>query len=137
MKVLLNFVWFICGGWALALSYFLFGIVSCIFIVTIPFGVACFRMASYALWPFGRTVVEPVDGTGGGSTVGNLVWFLVAGLWIALSHVATAIGQVVTIVGLPLAWANLKMLPVTVMPFGRQIVDSDSIPAGWRPVLRM
>lgn len=135
MKVLLNFLWFILGGWALALSYLIFGVIACVFVVTIPFGVACFRMANFTLWPFGRTVIEPVHGTGGVSVVSNVIWFCVAGVWIALSHIATALAQAVTIVGIPFAWANLKMLPVMVVPFGRRIADSDAIPAGWRPMV--
>lgn len=137
MNLLLNLVWFIFGGFFLALGYFLFGIVACIFIVTIPAGVASFRMASFALWPFGRSVVEPIQGTGGFSTLGNLIWFIVAGLWLAIGHLTTAAAQAITIIGIPLAIANLKMIPVTCFPFGRVIVDSDAIPVGWRPMVRL
>lgn len=137
MNFLLNVIWVVFGGFFLALGYFLFGVIACIFIVTIPAGVASFRMAAFAIWPFGRTVVEPVQGTGGFSTLGNVVWFLVAGVWLALGHLTTAAAQAVTIVGIPLAIANVKMIPVTCFPFGRQIVDSDAIPFGWRPMVRM
>ncbi|AIT60534.1 YccF domain-containing protein [Corynebacterium doosanense] len=137
MNFLLNVIWVVFGGFFLALGYFLFGIVACIFIVTIPAGVASFRMAAFAIWPFGRTVVEPVQGTGSFSTVGNVVWFIIAGVWLAIGHVTTAAAQAVTIVGIPLAIANVKMIPVTCFPFGRQIVDSDAIPFGWRPMVRM
>lgn len=137
MNLLLNLIWVVFGGFFLALGYFLFGIIACVFIVTIPAGVASFRMAAFAIWPFGRTVVEPVQGTGSFSTFGNVVWFLVAGMWLALGHLTTAVGQAVTIVGIPLAIANVKMIPVTCFPFGRQIVDSDAIPFGWRPMVRM
>ena len=79
MKLLLNLIWFFLAGLWLAISYFVAGIIACIFIITIPFGVASFRMASYALWPFGRTVVEPETGVGATSTIGNVIWFDAAG----------------------------------------------------------
>ena len=113
MKLLLNLIWFFLAGLWLAISYFVAGIIACIFIITIPFGVASFRMASYALWPFGRTVVEPETGVGATSTIGNVIWFVVAGLWLAIGHLTTAFFQAVTIIGIPLALANLKMIPVS------------------------
>ena len=100
------------------------GILAFIFIVTIPFGVASFRIGFYVLWPFGRTVVD-TGRSGGASTVANVIWFLIAGLWLAIGHIGTAIAQAVTIIGLPLAWANLKLIPVTCFPFGKEIVPSD------------
>lgn len=131
MKNLLNVIWLLTGGLWLALGYFLFGIVACIFIVTIPAGVASFRMARYALWPFGRDVVErPSAGTG--TTVMNVVWFLVAGIWLALEHLTTAALQAITIIGIPLAIANVKMIPVTCFPFGKEIVSQGNVPAGYR-----
>lgn len=137
MKTLLNIIWLLTGGIFLALGYFLLGILACIPIVTIPAGVASMRMANFALWPFGRSVVQPVKGTGGMSAFSNVVWFLVAGLWLAIGHVTTAAAQAVTIVGIPVALANLKMIPVTCFPFGRKIVDSDHIPFGWEPMVKL
>ncbi|WP_022868212.1 YccF domain-containing protein [Schaalia vaccimaxillae] len=122
MRTLLNLIWFFLGGFWLWLSYLLAGVVACIFIVTIPAGIACFRIAKYVLWPFGRSVVE-VPEAGAGSTVMNVVWFLVAGLWLAIGHVTTAVAQAVTIIGIPLAIANIKMIPVTCFPFGKQVVS--------------
>ncbi|RPF28394.1 YccF domain-containing protein [Georgenia muralis] len=137
MSALLNVVWLLFGGLWLALGYVVFGIVACLFIVTIPFGVASFRMASYALWPFGRMVVAK-PGAGAGSAVANVVWFVVAGVWLAIGHITTAAAQAVTIVGIPLALANLKMLPVTVVPFGKRIIPSDQyVPEGWVAVHRV
>lgn len=124
MRLLLNIIWLVFGGLWLALGYLLFGLLACVFIVTIPFGVASFRMASFALWPFGRTVVQK-PGAGAGSAIGNVIWFVVAGLWLAIAHVTTAIAQAVTIIGIPLAIANLKMIPVTVFPMGKDIVSVD------------
>ena len=133
MRFVLNVIWLILGGFWLALGYVAFGIVACIFIVTIPFGVASFRMAKYAFWPFGKAVV-PKPTAGVGSGLANVIWFLVAGLWLAITHVTTAAAQAVTIVGIPLAIANLKMIPVTCFPFGKEVVDTDTIPAGQRPL---
>lgn len=133
MRTLLNLIWLIFGGLWLALGYVLAGIVACIFIVTIPFGIASFRMASYALWPFGRVVVAK-PGAGAGSGIGNVIWFVIAGVWLAIGHVTTAAAQAVTIVGIPLAIANIKMIPVTCVPFGKEIVDANRIPAGTQAV---
>ncbi|MDQ7991936.1 MAG: YccF domain-containing protein [Propionicimonas sp.] len=133
MRAILNIIWLVFGGLWLALGYILAGIVACILIVTIPFGIASFRMAGYALWPFGRAVIRKPE-AGVGSALGNVIWFLVAGLWLAIGHVTTAIAQAVTIVGIPLAVANLKMIPVTCVPFGKEIVDSRYLAPGTRPL---
>lgn len=125
MKTLLNIIWLLFGGLWLALGYIFFGVLACILIVTIPAGVASFRMASYALWPFGRSVVERSGrGAVGAVSAGvmNVIWFLIAGLWLAIGHIMTAAAQAITIVGIPLAVANVKMIPVTCFPFGKEIV---------------
>ncbi|MGC9666231.1 YccF domain-containing protein [Planosporangium sp. 12N6] len=124
MRLVLNVLWLVFGGLFLALGYAIAGLVCCALIVTIPFGVASFRMANYALWPFGRTVV-PKPTAGIASAVGNVIWFVVAGWWLALGHILTAIAQAVTIIGIPLAIANLKLVPVSLMPLGHEIVDVD------------
>ena len=126
MRTLLNIIWVVFGGFWLFLGYLIFGLIACIFIITIPAGVACFRIAGYALWPFGRTVVE-TPGAGAMSCLSNVVWFVVAGLWLALGHIATAVAQAVTIVGIPLAIANIKMIPVTCFPFGKRVVEGPGI----------
>ena len=123
MRTLLNIIWVITGGIWLSLGYFFFGLLACVLVVTIPAGVASFRMANYALWPFGRTVVEK-PGSGAMSGLSNVMWFFVAGLWLAAAHIATAAAQAVTIIGIPLAIANVKMIPVTCFPFGKEIVSS-------------
>ena len=123
MRTLLNIIWVITGGMWLSLGYFFFGLLACVLVVTIPAGVASFRMANYALWPFGRTVVEK-PGSGAMSGLSNVMWFFVAGLWLAAGHIATAAAQAVTIIGIPLAIANVKMIPVTCFPFGKEIVSS-------------
>lgn len=135
LRFVLNIIWFVTAGIWLFLSYVLAGILACLLIVTIPFGLASFRIAGYVLWPFGREVVD--SGRGGVvSGVGNIIWFLIAGLWLALGHIATAAAQAVTIIGLPLAWANLKLIPVTCFPFGKRIVDSHDERSRMIPVAR-
>ncbi|MHA7176790.1 YccF domain-containing protein [Arthrobacter sp. Sr24] len=125
MKTILNLIWLIFGGFWLAMSYFLAGIVCCILVVTIPWGIASFRIAGYALWPFGRMVVDKPGGTSMASTLGNVIWILVAGIWIVIGHVTTAIAMAVTIIGIPLAIANLKLIPVSLMPLGKEIVPTN------------
>lgn len=106
------------------LAYLLFGLVCCILIITIPWGIACFRIASYALWPFGRTVVsKPTAGIG--SFLGNVIWFLVAGLWLSIGHIVTGIAMCVTIIGIPLGIASFKMVPISLVPLGKEIVRVD------------
>lgn len=134
LRFLLNIIWLVTGGIWLALSYFLFGLLACIFIITIPIGIASFRMASFALWPFGRTVIKDPR-SGNVSAIANVIWFIVAGLGIAATHVTTALAQAITIIGIPLAIANLKMLPVTCFPFGKKIVDSRAVPPSSQPLL--
>ena len=122
MRFLLNVIWLVFGGFALFLGYILAGIIACIFIITIPAGVASFRIASYVLWPFGKRVV-PIPGAGAGSALMNIVWFIIAGFWLAIGHIATAIAQAITIIGIPLAIANLKLIPITCFPFGKMVID--------------
>lgn len=92
MRFLLNVIWLVFGGFWLFVNYILAGIVACIFIVTIPAGVASFRIASYVLWPFGKRVV-PIPGAGAGSALMNFVWFIIAGLWLAIGHIITAFSR--------------------------------------------
>jgi uncharacterized membrane protein YccF (DUF307 family) len=124
VRLVLNVLWLIFGGLLIALGYAIAGLICFVLIVTIPFGVASFRMANYALWPFGRTLV-PKPTAGVASAVGNVIWFIVAGWWLALGHIATAIAQAVTIIGIPLAIANIKLVPVSLMPLGHEIVAAD------------
>ena len=133
MRTLLNIIWFVFGGFWLALAYALVGVVFFLLIATIPLGVASFRMARYAFWPFGRAVVDQPD-AGTGSVLLNVIWIILAGWWLALGHVTTAIAQAITIIGIPLAIANLKMIPISLVPFGKEIVRTRSLPPGSRPL---
>jgi uncharacterized membrane protein YccF (DUF307 family) len=122
MRFLLNIFWLVFGGLFIALGYALAGVICFILIVTIPFGIASFRMANYALWPFGRELVRKPS-AGVASTVGNVIWLIVAGWWLALGHITTAVAQFVTIIGIPLGLANIKLVPVSLFPLGHEIRD--------------
>jgi uncharacterized membrane protein YccF (DUF307 family) len=115
----------LCGFW-MALGYLLAALICFILIVTIPFGIASLRLAGYVLWPFGRTVVDKPS-AGAGSLIGNVIWFVFAGWWLALGHVFTSIALAVTIIGLPFAWANLKLVPLSLFPLGHEVVDKDAV----------
>jgi len=124
VKTVLNVLWLVlCGLW-LAIGYAVAGVVMCILIITIPFGIAAFRLAAYVLWPFGRTVLRR-DDAGAGSTVGNVIWFVLAGLWIAIAHIVTGVVLCLTIIGIPLGIANIKLAAVAVAPLGKDIVATD------------
>lgn len=123
MNTLLNLIWLIFAGFWLALGYIAAGVICCILIVTIPFGIAAFRIAGYALWPFGRTVVDKRT-AGAFSTIGNVIWLIVAGVWLAIGHIITAVPLFISIIGIPLGIANLKMIPVSLLPLGKDIVPT-------------
>ncbi|MEV4563694.1 YccF domain-containing protein [Nonomuraea sp. NPDC049419] len=124
MRTILNVIWLVFAGLWLALGYVAAGIICCILIVTIPFGIASFRIAAYALWPFGRTVVRDPD-AGVFSTIGNVIWLIFAGIWLAIGHVVTSIPLFISIIGIPLGVANIKLIPVSLLPLGARIVDND------------
>ena len=124
MRLILNVIWLVFGGLILALGYVIAGIICCILIITIPFGIASFRIANYALWPFGRTTVRnPTAGVA--SAIGNVIWLILAGWWLALGHLVSGIAQCITIIGIPLGLANFKLIPVSLFPLGVQIVDAE------------
>jgi uncharacterized membrane protein YccF (DUF307 family) len=124
VKVLLNLIWLVFGGLVMALGYAIVALVMFILIITIPFGIASARIALFCLWPFGRTLVRRPD-AGAGSLIGNIIWFVLAGWWLALGHVITGALMCVTIIGIPLGLANFKLIPISLTPFGRDIVDLD------------
>ncbi len=124
MRVLLNVIWLIFGGLVLAVGYAIVAIVMFILIITIPFGVASARIALFCLWPFGRTIVKRPD-AGAGSLIGNIIWIVLAGWWLAIGHLVTGVLMCLTIIGIPLGRAHFKLIPVSLTPFGREIVDID------------
>jgi uncharacterized membrane protein YccF (DUF307 family) len=122
VRLLLNVIWLVFGGLWLAIGYAIVALVMVILIVTIPFGIAAARIALFCLWPFGRTIVRRPD-AGAGSTIGNVIWFVLAGWWLAIGHIVTGVAMCLTIIGIPLGLANFKLIPVSLTPFGRDIVD--------------
>ena len=126
MRVLLNIIWLVFGGLVLALGYALTAIVMFIVIITIPFGIASMRIALFCLWPFGRTIIRRSD-AGAGSCIGNVIWFVLAGWWLAIGHVITGVAMCLTIIGIPLGLANFKMIPISLLPLGVRIVPSDEV----------
>jgi uncharacterized membrane protein YccF (DUF307 family) len=123
VRTLLNVIWFVFSGFWLWLAYMLAGVICCLLIITIPWGIASFRMADYAAWPFGREVVDKPS-SGLGALLGNLIWLLVAGWWLALTHIVTGLALCATIIGIPMGIANFKLIPVSLMPLGKQIVST-------------
>jgi len=132
MRLILNLIWLILCGWWMAILYFLAGIVCFILIITIPFGIAAFRIASYVLWPFGRSVQVRRD-FGIGSVIGNIIWIVLVGWELALGHLTAGILLCITIIGIPLGLANFKLIPISLIPLGVQIVPSDELYPGYTP----
>ena len=126
MRTLLNIIWFVLSGFWMFLGYVAAGVLLCILILTIPWGIASFRIGAYALWPFGRTIVaKPTAGVG--SFLGNVVWVVLAGWWLAIGHILTGVAMCITIIGIPLGIASFKLVPVSLMPLGKEIVRIDEV----------
>jgi uncharacterized membrane protein YccF (DUF307 family) len=121
MRMLGNILWLFLAGFWLAVGYLVAAVVAFVLIVTIPFGVASWRLAGYVLWPFGRVVVAKPS-AGVGSTLGNILWFLVAGLWLALGHLVAGLLLCLTIIGIPFGVASFKMAGLAIAPLGKEIV---------------
>ncbi|MEV3923264.1 YccF domain-containing protein [Actinomadura coerulea] len=124
MRTLLNVLWLVLAGFWMAVGYVVAGVICCILIITIPFGIASFRIAGFALWPFGRTTVPRRD-AGAGSLIGNIIWIVFAGWWLALGHLVTGVLLCITIIGIPFGIANFKLIPISLTPLGQEIVPSD------------
>jgi len=124
VKTILNVIWLVLSGFWLFLAYLVAGVVLCITIIGIPFGIAAFRIGVYALWPFGYTTVERRD-AGSPSCVGNVLWLVLAGWWLALGHITMGLVLCITIIGIPFGIANFKLIPVSLFPLGREIVPTD------------
>lgn len=132
MRLIGNLIWLVFAGIWMAILYTVAAAVMFVTIIGIPFGLMSLRIAAYSLWPFGRTVIRKED-AGAGSTFGNVIWFILAGWWLAIGHIVTSVPLFVSIIGIPLAIGNLKMIPISLAPFGREIVDIDdltAVPAG-------
>ncbi|MEO6859367.1 MAG: YccF domain-containing protein [Solirubrobacteraceae bacterium] len=128
MRFLLNIIWLILCGFWMAVLYVIAGVVMCVLIITIPFGLQAFKLAGFMLWPFGRTVVRR-DDAGAASVIGNVLWVVLVGWELAIGHIVTAFLLAITIIGIPFAVANLKLVPISLLPFGRQVVPADQAAA--------
>jgi uncharacterized membrane protein YccF (DUF307 family) len=123
MSTILNVIWLIFSGFWLWLGYMFAALLMFVLIVTIPWGIASARVGMYALWPFGRSVVQRTD-AGAWSFLGNVIWVLLAGIWLAIGHIVSGIMLCITIIGIPLGLANFKMVPVSLAPLGKEIVPA-------------
>jgi len=124
MRTIGNVLWLVLAGWWLALLYIVAGVIACVLIITIPFGIASFRLANYVFWPFGRRTLFRQD-AGVLALIGNIVWILVLGWELALAHVLAGFLLCVTIVGIPFGIACWKMVPLALVPLGQRIVPVD------------
>ncbi len=119
-------IWLVLCGFWMAVGYLLAALVMFILIITIPFALQAVKLASFAFWPFGRTLVKRPD-AGAPSAIGNVIWLILAGWWLALGHLVTGVLLCITIIGIPLGIANFKLIPVALWPFGREIVPIDEV----------
>jgi uncharacterized membrane protein YccF (DUF307 family) len=120
MRLILNLIWLVLCGWWMAILYALAGLICLVLIITIPFGIAAFRISGYVLWPFGRQI-EPRQDSGIGSLIGNIIWIVLIGWWLALGHLVSGIALCLTVIGIPLGLANFKIIPISLMPLGVRI----------------
>ncbi len=123
MRTLLNLIWLVLAGFWLALLYASAALVMFILIITIPFGIAAFRLAAFVLWPFGRTLIRRPS-AGAATAIGNVIWFILIGIWLALAHIATGIALCLTIIGIPLGVADFKLALASLTPLGKEIVST-------------
>ena len=125
MSIALNILWFILGGFIVSLAYILGGILMCITIIGIPFGVQCFKLSVLGMAPFGREIRETEPPGGAVSVIMNIIWIILPGLELALMHLLMALFFTITIIGIPFASQHLKMTRLAILPFGFRVVDND------------
>jgi uncharacterized membrane protein YccF (DUF307 family) len=131
-----NILWLLLAGIWMAISYVIAGVVQCITIIGIPFGIQSFKLAGYALWPFGRVVVQRPGSLGGLSCIGNVIWFVLSGLWLAIGHVLTGVLLCITIIGIPFGIASFKLAGLALTPFGKVVMPAGApLPPGSRVYL--
>ena len=121
LGVVVNIVWLVVAGWSLLVAWWLAAALVCLTIVGIPFGVQLFRIGLYAAWPFGRTTVQQGGAVSG---VGNVLWIVLVGWWLAAVHIVSAVLLAITLVGIPAAIVDLKLVPIAFAPFGRRVVPT-------------
>jgi uncharacterized membrane protein YccF (DUF307 family) len=130
MTLLLNLIWVVFGGFVMAVAWFFAGLIAAVSIIGLPWARACFNIASFSLWPFGRDAVNRRDltgrediGTGPLGFIGNIIWLVFFGVWLAIGHLVAALACAVTIIGIPFALQHLKLVEISLMPIGMAIVD--------------
>ncbi|HWJ60471.1 MAG TPA: YccF domain-containing protein [Acidimicrobiales bacterium] len=128
---MLNILWLVLSGFWMFLGYVFAGIIQCVTIIGIPFGVQSFKLAGFVLWPFGRTVVKRPGGSASLNLVGNVLWFVFSGLWLAIGHAIAGVVLCLTVIGIPLGIANFKLIPLAVTPFGKDIVKKGQVVSGY------
>src|ERR1700757_2706443 len=126
LRLILNVIWLVCEGLWMAIAYVLAGLVAFILIITIPFGIAAFRIAGYVLWPFGRTIDRRPE-AGIASVIGNIIWIILFGWWLPLGPLVAGVLLCLTIIGIPLGLASFKIIPITLVPLGVRIVPVDEV----------
>jgi uncharacterized membrane protein YccF (DUF307 family) len=133
MSLILNILWFVLGGALSGLAWVLAGILMAITIVGLPWARSCFMLANFSFWPFGRDVVSRRDlhgrddlGTGTLGLIGNLIWFVLCGWWLAIWHISAAVGLGITIIGIPFAIQHVKLAVASIFPVGKSVVDYDT-----------
>lgn len=123
MGTLGNLIWLIFGGFLVFIEYMVAGFLLCLTIVGIPFGIQAFKLAGLALWPFGKTIAMKSYAPGCLSTIMNLIWLLIGGIWIALTHLVFGILLGITIIGIPWAKQHFKLMSLALTPFGREVIE--------------
>jgi len=123
LRAILNVIWLVLEGIWMAIAYVLAGLVAFVLIITIPFGIAAFRIAGYVLWPFGRTIERRPE-AGVASLIGNIIWVILFGWWLAIGHLIAGVLLCLTIIGIPLGLASFKIIPITLVPLGVRIVPT-------------
>jgi uncharacterized membrane protein YccF (DUF307 family) len=132
MSLFLNILWVLFGGFFMGLAWFLYGIIAALTIIGIPWARACFTIGWFVIWPFGREAVnrrevtgEEDIGTGCLGLIGNIIWFVFAGFWLALGHLLIALGYFITIIGIPFGYQHIKFIEISMLPIGKTIVEID------------
>lgn len=127
LKIILNIIWLVLAGWELAILYAIAGVAMMITVIGFPFGVQAWKLAGFVLWPFGRVAV-PVEGRSENwNAVGNVIWLVLIGWWLALAHVVFGLVLCFTIIGIPFGVQLFKMTSMAMWPFGRTIVDARDV----------
>ena len=130
MKTLLNIIWLVFAGFWMAVGYLVAAVLLAITIIGLPFAKQSLKLGGYALWPFGRALVQSPTRHKSLSAIGNVLWFVLAGWWLALGHIVTGIALCLTIIGIPFGIADFKMAGAALVPFGRTVISARELNAG-------